>query len=102
MIEMENTLEMLENIEEMLVIEMTCNHFDCLMVYKPVNWENIGVKWENIEVMLENRLVRWENTLEMHCFHHDHWENRWAMLGCTWEMLDLFELKKIEIEKTNR
>lgn len=80
MIEMVNMLEMLENIEEMLVKAMTYNHFDCLMVYKPVNWGNIGVMLENIEERLVNMLVTLENMLEMHCFHHDHWENMLAML----------------------
>ena len=80
MIVMVNMLEMLENIEEMLVKEMTYNHFDCLMVYKPVNWENIVVRLENIEERLVNMLVTLENMLVMHCFHHDHWENMLVML----------------------
>ncbi len=73
MIEMENMLVMLVNIVVKLVKEMMYNQFDCLMVYKLVNLENI-------EEMLVNMLVMLENTLVMHYFHHDHLENMLVML----------------------
>ncbi len=98
MIEMENRLEKLENIGVMLVKAMMYNHFDCLKVCKPVNLVNIGVMLENIEEMLVNTLVRLVNKSVMHCFHHDHLENRLAMLD-----LDIYFLikKKIWFFKEN-
>jgi hypothetical protein len=92
MIEMENRLEKLENIGVMLVKAMMYNHFDCLKVCKPVNLVNIGVMLENIEEMLVNTLVRLVNKSVMHCFHHDHLENRLAMLD-----LDIYFLIKKKI-----
>ena len=80
MIAMVNRLAMLVNIEVKLAKEMTCNHFDYLTVYKPVNLENIEVMWENIEEMLVNTLVMLENKWVTHCFHHDHLENMLVML----------------------
>jgi len=82
MIEMENMLVTLVNIVVKLVKGMMYNHFDCLMVYKPVNLVNIVVMLENIEEMLVNKLVTLENRLVMHYFHHDHLENMLEMLDC--------------------
>lgn len=101
MIEMENTLEMLDCTEEMSEIMMLNKLIENLMVYKPVTMENIGAIAVNTGVTEANRLAMLENKWVMHSLLHDFVVNTMEMWDCMSVMLDCMKVSMdpMEIEE---